>query len=348
MTDFKLNRIHQKELQESLQVSGEANPRTRALGEQWRQQFQAHRDIVQQGLDYFKNNPFYYTKLPDVMINNPSDQFLFDKRRGFCEHFASSFVLLMRYAGVPSRVVTGYQGIEENEVGNYYIVRQSNAHAWAEVWLADSGWTRIDPTAMIPPERIEADILDTSIERLDFSSLNLPDLNQLAQSQKTALYHFWKQLNQSLDNIKYTWNNWILGYDQSKQNLFLTLMGLNPDWKTLIMLLVASIMIILISLQLINFYNNYKQIDIIFRHYQKFLNKLNRSGLTISPSDGPEFIKQLTIKNYPQQRNQIISIIDTYLLIRYGNQSSAHLVQQFKQQIRQLKLSLSSRNTVKQ
>jgi len=104
------------------------------------------------------------------MVDNPSDQFLFDEKRGFCEHYASSFVLLMRAAGVPARVVTGYQGIEKNNVGNYYVVRQSSAHAWAEVWLKEDGWKRVDPTSMIPPSRVEADIFQTNLERLSFSS----------------------------------------------------------------------------------------------------------------------------------------------------------------------------------
>ncbi|MCK5665168.1 MAG: DUF3488 domain-containing transglutaminase family protein, partial [Thiotrichaceae bacterium] len=140
MTEYKLKNIRHNELSEARKFPASSNKRTLALGKQWRKTINNDKKIIKKALDNYINNDFYYTKQPGVMIDNPSDQFLFDKKRGFCEHYASSFVLLMRAADIPARVVTGYQGIERNEVGNYYIVRQSNAHAWAEVWLQKEGW----------------------------------------------------------------------------------------------------------------------------------------------------------------------------------------------------------------
>ena len=100
---------------------------------------------------------FVYTLAPDILDRDPVDGFLFNTRRGFCEHFAGAFALLMRAAGIPSRVVTGYQGGEMNPTGEYMIVRQSDAHAWAEA-LLDGKWERVDPTAAVAPSRIERGI----------------------------------------------------------------------------------------------------------------------------------------------------------------------------------------------
>lgn len=335
MTEFSLTQVSKEELKQAQLVSGTANPKTRSLGQKWRQDINNDMHIVLTALDYFKNKPFYYTKKPDIMLDNPSDQFLFDKKRGFCEHYASSFVLLMRAANIPARVVTGYQGIEKNDVGNYFIVRQSNAHAWAEVWLKDKGWLRVDPTSMIPPERIEADIMATNLERLSFSSLNLPELAQLSAQQKTVIYNVWNQFKQSIDNIKHSWNNWILGYDQNKQNLLLKLMGFSANWKNLIFLLVGGIAALIILFHIIRLYQGYQQIDQVYRYYSTFIAKLNRAGLPIKPSEGPDIIKHKAIRQFPQQQQAIKEIIDTYILIRYASQDDKQLVKKLLTQIKQ-------------
>lgn len=341
MTRFSLNQVTENELSEALFLPGNNNPKTRALGKEWRTKFgrdgQSDKKIVLAALNNFKNSPFYYTKQPDVMIEEPSDQFLFDYKRGFCEHYASSFVILMRAADIPARVVTGYQGIEKNSVGNYYIVRQSNAHAWAEVWLENEGWVRIDPTSMIPANRIEPDIFDTNLERLSFSSLNIPDLPQLSLQQKTSIYNFWKNLNQSIDNLKHSWNNWILGYDKSKQNLLLKLMGLNANWQTLIILLIGGIFTILIFLQFISYYQRYQQTDKIYRYYLKFINKLNKAGMSLKLSEGPDAIKEQAILKFPESEQIIQDIVKKYVLIRYASQTDKLLITQFIAQIKQFK-----------
>jgi len=337
MTRFYLAPDSESELKSARLFPEFSNPRTYKLGRQWRQSIQDKKQIVTTALNYFKNNPFYYTKRPEIMTKNPSDQFLFDKQRGFCEHYASSFVLLMRAAGIPARVVTGYQGIEKNTVGNYYIVRQSNAHAWAEVWLAGEGWLRVDPTAMIPADRIEQDIFQTNLERLSFSSLNLPDLPRLSAQQKTALYNFYRRLKQSVDNIKYSWNNWILGYDQSKQNLLLKLMGLNADWQTLIFLLIGGLLLIIVIFQLLHVYLSYKKTDKVYYYYLKFIKKLNQAGLKADMSEGPQALAQRAAKHFPQQNTAIKSIIKHYINIRYGRSNTDNRREQFIREVKHYK-----------
>ncbi len=342
-THFKFNTVFDNELQEALKFPKISNPKTYQLGKSWQNSLSDKQQIVTAGLNYFKDNPFYYTKQPDAMVVNPSDEFLFDKKRGFCEHYASSFVLLMRSAGVPARVVTGYQGIERNDVGDYYIVRQSNAHAWAEVWLDENssgktGWVRVDPTAMIPPERIEADIFQTYLGRLNFSTLNIPELPELSEQQKNLLYNAYNQLRQAIDAIKHTWNNWILGYDQSKQSLLLTLMGLSANGQTLIFLMLGCLITLLIVFQINDHYKKYKKTDQVLKSYLKFIDKLNQSGLGIKPCEGPEAIKHRVIQKFPEHQIIIQNIINDYLKIRYAEQGDKDLILSFITQIKHFKL----------
>ncbi len=342
-THFKFNTVSDSELKDALQFPQASNPRTHQLGQSWKSSLSEPQKIVAAGLNYFKNEPFYYTKRPDAMTTNPSDEFLFDKKRGFCEHFASSFVLLMRAAGVPARVVTGYQGIERNDVGNYYIVRQSNAHAWAEVWLdknnsGKTGWVRIDPTAMIPAERIEADIFQTYLDRLRFSSLNIPDLPELSAQQKTLIYNVYNQLKQIIDNIRHSWNNWVLGYDQSKQNILLALMGMNANAQTLIVLMISCLAGLVIIFQISERYKKYQKRDKVLKSYLKFIDKLNQSGLAITPNEGPEAIKQYAIRQFPQYKTAIQDIINDYITIRYAEQGNKELILSFQTQVKQFKL----------
>src|ERR1039457_5975328 len=114
--------------------------------------------IAERALSYFREQGFVYTLEPPLLGRDSVDEFLFGSKSGFCEHYASSFVFLMRAAGVPARVVTGYQGGDINPVDGYMIVRQSDAHAWAEVWLKGRGWVRFDPTAAASPVRVESGI----------------------------------------------------------------------------------------------------------------------------------------------------------------------------------------------
>ena len=116
------------------------------------------RDAGQRRFDAVSEQPFYYTLTPPLLGGEIVDDFLFRTRQGFCEHYANAFVFLMRAAGVPARVVTGYQGGEMNALGGYMIVRQSDAHAWAEVWLAGRGWVRVDPTGAVAPNRVQEGI----------------------------------------------------------------------------------------------------------------------------------------------------------------------------------------------
>jgi transglutaminase-like putative cysteine protease len=167
---------------------------------------------VRRAIDFFRGNRFQYTREPPKLGEHSVDEFLFDTRQGFCEHFASSFVFLMRSAGVPARVVTGYQGGDTNPVDGYMVVRQADAHAWAEVWLESRGWTRVDPTAAAVPVRVELGI--TAAAPLGAPLLMRDGLDWL------------KGLRNNWDAPTNQWEQWVLGYNPDRQLEMLSRLGM--------------------------------------------------------------------------------------------------------------------------
>ncbi|ACR11249.1 transglutaminase domain protein [Teredinibacter turnerae T7901] len=199
------------------------NPRARELAQQWRDAGLGPEAMIEQALAFYRAN-LTYTLRPPVLDDNTVDRFLFDSQRGFCEHFASSFVFLMRAAGIPARVVVGYQGGEYRAEGDYLVVRQSDAHAWAEVWLAGKGWRRVDPTAAVAPERIESSLLDALSS--DESSLVGGALLRLRGMAMVAL------LQAKMEEWDYLWQMRVMGYDSANQAGFLSrLLGGTDPWR---------------------------------------------------------------------------------------------------------------------
>ncbi|MDX1455365.1 MAG: DUF3488 and transglutaminase-like domain-containing protein [Gammaproteobacteria bacterium] len=207
-----------------LQLPDTGNARTREMIATWKAEGLTNREIVSRALNFFSNEPFYYTLQPERLDRDPIDQFLFETREGFCEHYASAFTFMMRVAGIPSRVVTGYQGGELNELSGFLIIKQSDAHAWVEVWYEDQGWTRVDPTAAVAPDRIEF-----GINAALAGEENLPGhLGQrFAGDFLTELEISWEALNG-------LWNEFFLGYGPEMQQNLMQALGMeNPDWTKL-------------------------------------------------------------------------------------------------------------------
>ncbi|MEO8165692.1 MAG: DUF3488 and transglutaminase-like domain-containing protein, partial [Betaproteobacteria bacterium] len=177
-----------------------AAPRARELVAKWRAQGGSDRDIVSRALANFREQPFMYTLEPPILNGDAVDQFLFETRSGFCEHYASAFTVLMRVAGIPARVVTGYLGGEINPVDGYLVVRQSDAHAWSEVWLPDEGWVRVDPTAAVSPLRIERG-LAAAVPAFERPLLTRSGFDWL------------KRTRFAWDAVANSWNQWVLGYN---------------------------------------------------------------------------------------------------------------------------------------
>ncbi|WP_372879393.1 transglutaminase TgpA family protein [Spongiibacter marinus] len=204
-------------LQRNLRLPGNDSPRARELALQWARQYPDPADRVAAALRYFRNSPFEYTLKPALLGRDNVDEFLFESRQGFCEHYAGSFVFLMRAAGVPSRLVVGYQGGEVNTTDNYLLVHQSDAHAWAEVWLPARGWQRIDPTSTVAPDRVA----------LGADSLLSAQQGFLGKSPLSLRRFDWaRDIRLYLDSVNYAWANWVLNYDSERQSGVLSsLMG---------------------------------------------------------------------------------------------------------------------------
>jgi protein-glutamine gamma-glutamyltransferase len=184
------------------------------------------RTLVAAVLQHIRQEPYRYTLNPGLDDGDPIDTFWLDRRSGFCEHFASAFVVVMRALDVPARIVTGYQGSDPDAADGYLVVRQSNAHAWAEYWQAGEGWVRADPTAAVAPERVERG------QRLR----NPPGLMLGAMDAVNPALRL--QLRQWFERLDNRWNQWVMGYGQQQQFKLLERLGMSsPDWQSLAQLL---------------------------------------------------------------------------------------------------------------
>ncbi|HDP88956.1 MAG TPA: DUF3488 domain-containing protein [Thioalkalivibrio sp.] len=214
----------------NLRLPDDSAPRARELAHEWMLEHDDPAAVVEQALVYFREHPFHYTLEPPLLTGDPVDAFLFDSRRGFCEHYASSFTVLMRAAGIPARVVTGYLGGEASPLADYLLVRQSDAHAWTEVWLAGRGWVRVDPTAAIAPDRIERGVsavlgADSGLPAFVRASYGASWLNQLSMR--------W-------DVINYHWDAGVLAFGPERQRELLERLGLHRLGWTLIALILMG------------------------------------------------------------------------------------------------------------
>lgn len=266
--------------------------------------------IVAAILNYFRQQPFFYTKQPPLLRDDPIDEFLFETRQGFCEHYASAFTFLMRAAGIPARVVTGYQGGEFNTLGDYLIVRQSDAHAWSEVWIAGKGWTRVDPTAVIPPEHVQ---YQEHLQRFRPSvATTTVDLTWLAST--------WHNIKLSWDNVNHFWNMWVIGYNNKKQNSFMSWLGLEQfGWQGLAIALFSglSILVMLVAFHLL--YRHRQSSDPVQKAYQRFCRKLESIGVRKSHSEGAAHFAQRVIRQQPELSTPVATITRLYNAIRYSD-----------------------------
>jgi transglutaminase-like putative cysteine protease len=278
--------------------------------------------IVNRALRYFNENNFRYTLKPPLLGNQPLDEFLFEARAGFCEHYATSFVYLMRLAGIPARIVLGYQGGEYNENGGYLIVRQSDAHAWAEVWLKDRGWTRVDPTAAIAPERVELGI--DAIRRLEQRGLQPGALAGDSMKNIMALgfvENLVRRARLSWDTVNLAWFRWTTGYDLSTQMELLSRIGLEaPGWLGLIFGMAGGaglfVVILMISLR-----RGERDVDPVQRIYKRFEQQIRGLGLVRLPHEGPIDFCRRIIEARPQLENQVRDITESYIHLRYNSEA---------------------------
>ena len=309
---YKLGQtLSERERTISLQITEDENPRTIQLAQTWLHL--SPQEKINTALTMFRQQPFIYSLKPPIAGENPIDDFLFNTKRGFCEHYAASFVYLMRAAGLPARIVTGYQGGELNPNGNYLIVRQSDAHAWAEVWLESQGWVRVDPTATVSPARIEQGIGDSILERDELPLMARHDFSLL----KKAFLNW--------DNINNGWNQLVLGYDDKKQLEFLSkLSGKDLSLQDLVISMVLTLLFAMAATAFFVLKKTNIKLSPVDKVYAKYLKKLKTIGLQPNIGEGVLDFSNRAATALPQQKSHIMAIATRYNALMYSpaNQES--------------------------
>lgn len=260
-----------------LQLAPNSAPKAQEFATRMRAESADDAAYVAKVLAYFHEQKFSYTLQPPPLPGNWVDAFLFDSRAGFCEHYAGSFTVLMRQAGIPARVVTGYQGGELNPVDGFVVVAQSDAHAWSEVWLQGHGWVRVDPTAAVAPERIQQNLYSV-IRRTGLASL-LPGV-----ADRTSLV---SKLRFDWSAVGNAWNQWVLDYDTGKQSSLLESAGFGKvDWGRLIALLGAAGAIV-IGIMAIPLLGKRQKRDPVNTIYDQFCRRMEKLGYARAIHEGP-------------------------------------------------------------
>jgi len=282
------------------------NPRTRQLAQQLRAQYPDDRQLVAAVLTWFNRENFIYTMAPPLLKDDTADEFLFDTRRGFCEHYASAFVVLLRSAGIPARVVTGYQGGAMNPRGNYMIVRQSDAHAWAEV-LIDGRWQRYDPTAAVSPSRIE-----NGLGGALPSGERVPFLARLEAS-------WMKNLRLTWDALNHDWQRNVVGFNYQRQRSLWREWRLDtlPPWQTAAMAAAALFAWAGLLAGWLLFRRRRQERALVL--WDDLCRRLARAGLPRQGHEGPVAFAQRAAQRWPQFAIAFAAIGQSFATLRYGN-----------------------------
>lgn len=300
-----------------LRMAGEPSDRVEDLVGPWRALPPAER--VDAALRHFREEPFRYTLDPPPLPTGNIEEFIFDTQSGYCEHYAAAFVSLMRWAGVPARLIAGYQGGEWNDSGDYLTVLQADAHAWAEVWLPDRGWTRADPTAAVAPERIDlgAETIRRMVEQgLQPGQLSEAELNRLisrswVEQQLVRAQFAWENLN-------YAWDVWIMGYGPEFQRAFMRRLGFDtPDWTSMVASLAAGVAALLLAAGFLVGRRRSRD-DPVLRLYRRALRKVARSGPDKAPDEGPRDFQRRLEREAPELAKRLKPVTEMYIALRYA------------------------------
>ena len=303
----------------ALQLPDGFDPRAHALAAQWRQ-LHGHDNaaIVRAALDMFHNGGFSYTLLPAPLGRDAIDDFLFNTHEGFCEHYASAFTVLMRAAGIPARVVTGFQGGFWNKMGQYLLVRNADAHAWSEVWLEGRGWVRVDPTGVVRPQRITLGAASAAGNQLPWYESGLLES---ARNQ-------W-------DIVNRWWNQSVIGFDALRQRGLLTPFGIRDiDTGMLVKLLVISMAVFGAAGLLWALWRR-PESDLALAALRALERKLSHAGVVRGRSEGPKHFLRRASRALPGQRAELDHLMRCYIELRYATvEPSTESLRVFRQAVR--------------
>jgi transglutaminase-like putative cysteine protease len=302
--------------QRALQLPGEPSAAIRELIDTWRAEAPSDLELVKRSLRHFHEQPFVYTLQPPSIAGDAVTGFLFQTRRGFCEHYAGAFVYLMRAAGVPARVVTGYQGGHWNPLGRFLEVQQADAHAWAEVWLARQGWVRIDPTAAVAPERIERESIFAARTGLDGAVMFDGPAAQALGQRLSSLRGLVTEAGLLWASADHAWHNWVLDYGADSQNRLLARLGIS-DWSGVAQLL-AGLLSGFGALLYLLLRRAEPGPDPALRAYRRVARKLERHGMIRRSAEGwSDFALRVAVTR-PELAAPLTGFTALFLTIRYG------------------------------
>jgi protein-glutamine gamma-glutamyltransferase len=284
------------------------NPRTLERAQTLREQHPEDEDLILEVLRWFNEEAFYYSLETTPTGRHGTDEFLFDLRVGYCEHYASAFAILMRAADIPTRVVTGYQGGFWQPNGRYLLIRQSDAHAWTEVWLEDRGWTRVDPTAAVSPDRISEG-----------------SRSAIGQGRHLLDTDWLRTLRNRYDRFQHLWNRWILGFDSQRQQRMLQRLGMAEVGPTAIGLaMVGALFIVIGIVTVVVLGRPLRQRDPVMRAWQRLERKLRRAGLERRRGETPLELLERASSRFPSLQVEIQDLGRHYCLARYGPENETH------------------------
>jgi transglutaminase-like putative cysteine protease len=313
-------------LNEWLQLPQGFNPRTQQFAEELRAKAAENgkaappQRLILALLDHFRRDGFRYTLEPPLLGRNSIDEFLFDTRLGYCEHYASAFVVVMRMLGIPARVVTGYQGGELNPVDRFLTVRQSDAHAWAEVWIATRGWVRVDPTAVVAPIRIERGAEEIA-RRQGFGALGADG----------GRFDWVRHLRFNWEAVQNAWYQWVLSYSPERQREMLMKFGFLPDWRTLGWMFAGSLIALLSVLAFFSLRHRTER-DPLAELFARFQARLREAGIAVTSHEGPRDLgDRLEQTLAPESRPGAREILQAFERWRYSRASTSMLPREMRQ-----------------
>lgn len=308
-------------LQPWLELPAPFNPKTLNFALQMRQRYpeDSNAQLAQRVLQFFRDQPFRYTLSPPPLGLHSADDFLFNTRAGFCEHYSSAFVILMRALDIPARVVVGYQGGEMNRIDNYLEVRLRDAHAWSEIWLQGRGWVRVDPTAAVAPERVERGA-NVALPPVTGLAAGLGQLMGIAPGQ--PMFNIWRELRQYRDAVNNAWNQWVISYHREGQSDLFKRIGFEePNWRDMMLSLLALVAAISLTMAWVLFRRREKPDPFLYL-YSDFEHKLSRVGLIREAHEGPEQFQRRVLKLLKEpDRQRAQHIFGAWIAARYQNQS---------------------------
>ena len=316
-------------LEPALVIPETGNPRSRALAEEWKAQFDSAEKIIEKAMAYFQTNPFQYTLKPPLLAGNPVDGFLFDTRRGYCEHYASAFAFLMRAAGIPARIVVGYLGGERNPYGNYLIVKQYHAHAWTEVFVAGRGWVRVDPTTAVAPQRVSIGVAESLVAE------EVPEFLMRTRLGRLGLY--WEKAKFLWDSINLRWNAWFMEFSRYEQMGLWTRLGMMAQLYLLRIFFVAAALAAAAGGILLyrsrRGQTGYRK-DPVAGGYRIFCSRLARAGIKREGFQGPQDFARKVGLLRSDLKKPVEEIIQRYIQLRYAGRADTALAKQFFRQVK--------------